>query len=223
MRSNAIELRSYETRAIAFLALAYLAGVAGIHFAVHASFILLTPFNLLLSLVLALVFHRGWTKEMSIFLALCYAVGFGAELFGVQTGLLFGEYAYGPVLGPKVWGTPLMIGVNWMLVSYTTGMTVNAIGGRWHWAGRAVAGALLMVILDLFIEPVAMAFNFWSWEGDVVPLRNYFGWFFVSLPLQAYFAFHFGEKRNKVAVALFIMQLAFFVLLGMLNINFARG
>lgn len=217
MRSSIIQDgQKWEVRAISLLAMAYLAGVIGIRIPVHADFILLTPFNLLLSLVLALAFHSVWSSQLTTFLALSYVVGFGAELFGVQTGLLFGDYEYGKVLGPKIWGTPIMIGVNWMLVSYTIGMTVNAFGEKWSWPLRAVAGALLMVVLDLFIEPVAIKYAFWEWEGGVVPLRNYLGWFAVSLPLQAYFAYHFSGQKNKVAVALFIFQLLFFLFLALI-------
>lgn len=222
--------------AIGFLALMYLAGVVGIHWQVHPDFILLTPLNLFFSLVIALYFHQSWRKGVSTgqslkksefkrskltwFLVLSYVLGFSAELFGVQTGILFGEYAYGPVLGPKIWGTPVMIGVNWMLVSYTTGMAVNAIGQQWSWPVRAVLGALLLVGLDLFIEPVAIAYDFWQWEGGVVPLRNYVGWFLVALPLQAFFAYHLKGQKNKVAAMLFIFQLAFFLLLFLLKVKF---
>ncbi|MBK8491186.1 MAG: carotenoid biosynthesis protein [Saprospirales bacterium] len=200
--------------AIGFLALMYVAGVVGIHWRVHPDFILLTPLNLLFSLVVALYFHQNRSSRLTWFLVLSYFLGFSAELFGVQTGILFGEYAYGAVLGPKIWGTPVMIGVNWMLVSYTAGMVVNAVVPEWSWQVRAVLGALLLVVLDLFIEPVAMAYDFWQWEGGVVPLRNYVGWFLVALPLQAFFAYQFKGQKNKVAAMLFIFQFAFFLLLG---------
>jgi putative membrane protein len=72
--------------------------------------------------------------------------------------------------------------------------------------------------LDLFIEPVAIAHGFWSWEGGAVPLRNYLGWFAVALPIQVFFARHFGGVKNKVAVALFIFQLGFFMALWLLGL-----
>ena len=191
----------------------YVAGVIGIHWNVHPAFILLTPLNLVASLVIALHFHKKWTSRLSQFLVLSYVLGFTAELFGVQTGILFGDYTYGKVLGPKVWGTPILIGVNWMLVSYTVGMAVNAVATGWSWPWRAVAGAGLLVVLDLFIEPVAIAHGFWEWDGGEVPLRNYLGWFLVALPLQAFFAYHFSGQKNKVAALLFILQFAFFAIL----------
>ena len=207
--------RSRQNYAILILIVLYVVGVFGVLLPIHPDFLRLTPVNLLVSLALVLWFHPSWSRQAVIFLVLCYLAGFGAELFGVQTGLLFGEYRYGAVLGPKVWDTPLMIGVNWMLVSYCAGVTVNTLAGDRRWELRAFAGAVLMVLLDMLIEPVAMSYDFWSWEGNVVPLKNYAGWFAVAFPLQIVFARWLGGIRNNVAVALFMLQVLFFLILGL--------
>ena len=38
------------------------------------------------------------------------------EAIGVNTGLLFGTYEYGANLGFKIFGVPLIIGVNWTVL-----------------------------------------------------------------------------------------------------------
>ena len=210
-----MEKRPNSRQAVWFLGSMYLFGLIGIGLPLHRDIVLLTPFNLLVSLGLALYFHIPWTIRSVSFFLLCYVLGFGAELFGVQTGLLFGEYQYGQVLGPKIWGTPLLIGANWMLLSYGGGCLSNLLWPGRSWIWRGVAAAALLVGLDLLIEPVAMTHGFWSWAGDTVPLRNYLGWFAVALPLQLYFAYFQGNIANKVAIALFFMQFAFFLLLGL--------
>ena len=202
-------------RAILVLAILYTVGVFGILLPIHEDFILLTPVNLLVSLALVLWFHPGWGQRTLAFLAVAYFTGFGAELFGVQTGILFGEYSYGRVLGPKLWGTPLMIGINWVMLGYSAGVIANRLAGSRHWLLRGLVAALLMVGLDVLIEPVAMHYGFWSWKGNEVPLRNYLGWFLVAFPLQCLFAYWLGRVQNKVAVALFILQIFFFLILGM--------
>jgi putative membrane protein len=204
-----------EPRMIGFLCLTYLAGTVGIKAGVHPDFILLTPFNLLLSLVILLYNHPQWTRASIVFPFLAYGVGFGAELFGVQTGILFGEYTYLDVLGWKLWGTPLMIGVNWILVSYSAGAVINQVMERAPGWLRAIAGSLLLVFLDIFIEPVAIEYNFWTWGGGTPPLQNYIGWFLVALPLQFFFAYKLKGVKNKVGVALFILQFLFFLVLGL--------
>ncbi len=200
--------------AILVLSILYTVGIFGILIPIHEDFIMLTPINLLVSLALMLWVHPRWEEKALAFLFIAYFVGFGAELFGVQTGILFGEYAYGSVLGPKVWGTPLIIGANWVLLGYSAGVLINTAMPGKHWLLRGAAAALLMVGLDVLIEPVAIHYGFWSWEGEAVPLRNYLGWFLVAFPLQCLFASWLGWVRNKVAIALFILQILFFLILG---------
>lgn len=205
-----------EILAISVLTILYTVGIIGITLPIHPDFVLLTPINLLVSLGIVLAFHPVWTWQMILFLIMAYFVGFGAELFGVQTGLLFGEYRYGRVLGLKLWETPLMIGVNWMLLSYTIGVTTNHLLPNGHWLLKGILAALLMVGLDVLIEPVAIRYDFWSWQGGTPPLQNYLGWFLVSLPLLCIFTKTQHRVRNKVAIALFFLQILFFAALNTL-------
>lgn len=203
--------------AIAILCILYSVGILGIILPLHEQFILLTPVNLLVSLAIVLVFHPLWTREMIRFLGLSYVIGFLAELIGVQTGLLFGDYEYGYVLGPKIWGTPLMIGVNWILLSYCAGVSTNHLFPNGKFLLKAGLAALALVALDVLIEPVAMAYDFWNWEDDRVPLRNYIGWFVVAFLLQLLFQYWMSMVHNKVAVALLLLQVLFFLILNMVS------
>ena len=200
--------------AIAVLGILYSVGIVGILLPIHEQFILLTPFNLLISLGLVLYFHKDWNKAIYSYIIIAYVVGFSAEVFGVQTGLLFGDYQYGPVLGWKLLDTPLMIGVNWVMLGYCAGVLANILLKGQHWVLRGVLAALLMVGLDVIIEPVAIAHDFWHWDDVEVPLRNYIGWFLVALPLECLFAYWLPNVRNKVAIGLFILQILFFGILG---------
>jgi len=213
LSANRALWQSAATRSIAVLTILYIVGLFGILLPLHTDFILLTPLNLLVSMGLVLWHHGDWAKRTVYYLLIAYVAGFGAELLGVQTGLLFGDYAYGPVLGPKVWGTPLMIGVNWMMLGYCAGVLSNALLPGRTFGLRGLLAALLMVGLDVIIEPVAMAYEFWDWEGGAVPFSNYLGWFLVALPLELLFAYWHKGLRNKVGVALFLLQALFFLTL----------
>ncbi|MEO1515300.1 MAG: carotenoid biosynthesis protein [Bacteroidota bacterium] len=203
------------TLASAFLIIWYMVGTVGILIPVHEQFVLLTPLNLLLSLAIVFYFHNDWNARTVGVLACCFVGGYAAELFGVHTGLLFGNYAYGPVLGWKWQETPLMIGVNWMMLVYCIGTTINRFLERSGWLVKVLMGAALMVSLDILIEPVAMYYDFWSWEGNVVPIKNYIGWFGVSLPLFGLFFWQLPKARNKVAFVLLLIQFLFFWILGL--------
>lgn len=171
----------------------------------------LTPMNLLLTNTLLFLFHRRWNVAFLFFAAVVFAVGFLSEVLGVHTGLLFGDYSYGSALGMKLWEVPLLIGLNWLMLVYTTGHISNYT--RFPWPLKALIGALLMVLLDFFIEPVAMQFDFWSWQQDVIPFSNYVGWFSVALLLQLYFQRAGSHTQNPMAPYVYVVQLLFFIAL----------
>jgi uncharacterized membrane protein len=169
----------------------------------------LTPMNLLLTNFLLFSFHRNWNASFVLFAVVVATVGFMSEVVGVHTGLLFGDYAYGASLGAKVWDVPLLIGLNWLMLVYTTGHLVNLT--RLHWLAKALLGALLMVLLDFFLEPVAVAFDFWSWQGGAIPWSNYAGWLGVALLLHVYFQWAPIYKHNQLAPYVYLVQVIFFV------------
>lgn len=201
--------------AILVLTILYIVGVFGILIPIHEQFILLTPLNLLTSLGLVLIFHKNWTTSMTIFVAIAFSIGFGIEILGVQTGLVFGEYSYGKVLGPKLLGTPFMIGVNWIMLTYCSAITIQTVLPKLSKVIKAILGAATLVLLDFLIEPIAIQYDFWSWGGVDIPIQNYIAWFIISFGLSFIFYQIVGGQSNKVAIALLILQFAFF---GILNI-----
>ncbi|GAB5552462.1 MAG: hypothetical protein Sapg2KO_20530 [Saprospiraceae bacterium] len=208
---------TYENLAIIVLSILYLVGIVGISIPIHPDFALLTPLNLLFSLATVLYFHPNWNRDSLLFLILCFGIGYGAEVFGVHTGLLFGSYEYGPVLGPKILETPLMIGVNWILLAYSSGMLINQLLPKQNKVIKAASAALVMVGLDIFIEPVAIKYDFWQWEGRTTPpLQNFFGWWLVAFIVLLFFTFLLKKQKNKVAIALLALQFIFFIALNLL-------
>ena len=174
-------------------------------------FELATPFNLLLISLLLLFFHQDWNYTFVVFAVLCAVLGFLVEVAGVHTGVIFGDYAYGPTLGFKLWDVPLLIGLNWLVLIYCTGMiTYRATP---YWVVNAVLGSTLMIVLDIFIEPVAVALDFWQWSNDIIPLQNFIGWFVTAFVLQSLYHLLPFKKGNQIARSVFYVQLAFFITL----------
>ncbi|GHC23414.1 hypothetical protein GCM10010082_14600 [Kushneria pakistanensis] len=212
------ERRLRPTPVIILLSLIYLAGVIGIALPVHDQFIRLTPLTLLSSLALVLAFHPGPRGRLWGYVALCYIVGFAAEALGTSTGILFGDYAYGHVLGPTLWHTPLIIGVNWALLLYCLNVVVQRVLPGLSRPLKGVIGAGLMVALDMLIEPVAIHHEMWAWGDTLVPLSNYVGWFIVSLPISILFHYLFTRVHNPVAIAVALLMAGFFAALNLLGV-----
>jgi uncharacterized membrane protein len=200
--------------AIVFMFIMYSVGILGFILKIHPDFPLLTPFNLILSLAMCLVFHsQKNTKFLSICLFIA-AAGFSIEAIGVNTGKIFGVYHYGKTLGFKLWQTPLSISINWLLTSYCAAMFINQLlSEKINVFFKALLAAFVMVGLDILIEPVAMKTDMWTWENNIIPLQNYLGWFLTALPLQIILFYTIGHAKNKVAFSVFILQALFFLIL----------
>lgn len=199
--------------AIAILIILYTVGIVGFLLPIDKNFPLLTPLNLVLSCLLIIPAKEERAAKTFFFLRLCFVVGLLAEMIGVNTGLIFGSYTYGPVLGYQILGTPIMIGINWAMLSYCAGVSINSLLKNSNWILKSLAGATLMVLLDVLIEPVAMHYDFWQWGNNIVPIQNYIAWFSISLVLLLVFNKILGHVVNKAAIVLFILQFVFFGIL----------
>ncbi|NQV52353.1 MAG: carotenoid biosynthesis protein [Flavobacteriales bacterium] len=199
-------MKSRQNISIAVLIIFHGVGIGGILLGDPDQFLQLTPINLLLTLAIVLFNHVDWQRAWILWLTM--GLGFLIEVMGVHTGFPFGTYSYGEVLGIKLWSTPLIIGVNWLILLYGA----NAMAKKFAmtpWA-QALVAAGLMVVLDYLIEPVAIRFDLWSWEGGVPPLMNYMGWFGSALLLSLLWQYGKLRLNTTIATAVYATELIFF-------------
>ncbi|WPR74728.1 carotenoid biosynthesis protein [Algoriphagus sp. NG3] len=195
----------------------YAVGVIGLSLPEYREmFLKLTPAQLLVSLVILLGFHKGWNEAFPIFATAAFWIGFGAEAIGIHTGYLFGDYVYGPTLGPKLWDVPIVIGVNWFLLVYLTGTVFHRTTDNDYYA--ALLGATAMVVIDYILEPVAVALDMWYWKFDIIPSGNYFSWFAVAFLIHLIYRKANFERENPLAAWMLICMVLFFTIL-----NFTLG
>ena len=166
-----------------------ISGIIGVMSSEQDWFLSLTPLNLLLSLAIVLWHVKVYNYKVIIGLAIPFFLGFTAEALGVNFGLIFGTYAYGENLGYKIFGVPLMICVNWTLLTATTADVAAYISKNRVFS--ALIGAALMTGLDMILEVSAPRFDFWEFKDGVVPLQNYLGWFITA------FIAHLGYQSFK--------------------------
>ncbi len=194
---------------IALLIAFYFFGIVGILTDNQTiDFLSLTPLNLIVNLFVLLLNHEKGTKKQWILFGAIAIFGFFVEVVGVNTGYIFGNYVYESTLGWRILNTPCIIGINWLLLTYTVTYTFsNFVKYKFI---TAFFCALMLLLLDILIEPVAMNYDFWTWQNNIVPIRNYVAWFCISFFL-CYIISHFkGESKNKLAPYLLILQFIFF-------------
>lgn len=204
-----------ESNVLYFLLLIYTVGVIG-----HILDILrpvmaeLTPFTLLMTCGFILYFFfSADNKQKSILLVVCiYVSTFIIELIGVNTGNIFGSYTYGETLGVKIVETPLIIGVNWIIII----LGAKSLTDRFQIGNvvlKSVLGALFCLIFDLVLEQVAPDLGYWFWRNEQIPLQNYVAWFGISLGLLLVSEMTKIKAIPKIAGYIFVLQFLFFIML----------
>lgn len=189
-------------------------------------FMAITPVNLLVVAGLLFYSHSKWDARTIIVLAVIAISSFLVEAVGVNTGLIFGEYSYGRTLGPALLNTPLMIGVNWIILVYICHSVAvmiferlpdrSAVGQFYAKAPAlmvAIVGAVLMVAYDFVLEPSAIELDMWTWAGEGIPLQNYLAWYFFSFVFILLFGLSRVNTRNVLALPVYLVQVVFFLIL----------
>ena len=137
-----------------------------------------------------------------------FFIGFIAEWLGVKFGFLFGNYSYGANLGIKLDNVPIIMGINWVILSLAT----RGIIQRFFKLPimKILVSSVLMVSLDVLLEPLAPQLDYWSFDTMVAPLSNYIGWLIYSILIQSLLELVQFKGHFKISLHILIIQLLFF-------------
>jgi uncharacterized membrane protein len=200
---------------------------------------------------------HGWktlgTRGVCAFFVIAYtipllyeytnALGFG--------GLVGCTVTYSDLLGPKFLGkTPYIIPLVWAIFMYCAYTMTNIIFNRIKtnpeseetislpWFGKmfglGVVSGLIMVSMDLLIDPVMVSLGAWHWStvGPFfgIPLWNYEGW--VEIPTVIFLLYSLyrrlrkrtqvyigGENRSSLTVLVVVLYLVVLLLFVMYTVN----
>lgn len=203
-------------------------GVLGMLFTPYKDwFVSSTPLVLLFMFLLLANTQLKSIKNFLLSFAIAFVISMATEIIGVNTGLLFGEYQYGPVLGPKILGVPWLIGLNWFVIVYCSGsflfQSIELMKSKLNIPlTRATSttvvvlgGAAMATFFDFILEPVAVKLNFWTWNNGDIPLFNYLCWFVVSAVLLRINLQLKQVNAHVFASSLLIIQAVFFLMLNL--------
>jgi len=202
-------IRLIMTAFIVFFAV----GIAGLAAeATRTLFISLTPLALFLSLTAIAAFHQPVlpVREFLVF-TLIFISSFLIEAVGVNTGKIFGHYTYLEGLGPLIFNTPLLIGVNWVVLVYCTASITERIPANNFL--KILTASLLMVAYDVIMELVAPEMRMWEFANLTVPLKNYAAWFALALAFHSLLKICRIRITNRIAPFIFFVQASFFIIL----------
>jgi putative membrane protein len=211
------------------LAILYLVGLLGIANLLpipRGYFVALSPLHLIICFILVGISHlisqRAFMHPYLVIWAWAIATaGFLIEIIGVSTTYPFGDYYYGETLGFKLFDVPVLIGINWLMLSYSTRCLLDQFFTL-NWIIKSLLGGLIMVCLDVFIEPIAQDLGYWTWAQPddsliVAPYQNYLSWFIISiLFIGASYQLLPNKINNYVAIINLLLQFLFFILLNLI-------
>ena len=173
----------------------------------------LIPLVLILSFILLVIYHpkqSSYRLSILVFTGI-YISGLIVEMIGVNTGIIFGEYSYGPNLGLKILNTPVIIGLNWLILVYTTSSLFEKI--NIHANYKILLASVSMLAYDIVLEQVAPFTGMWNWHEGNIPVRNYMAWFVIALIFHTLLKTVGIKTENAVSKNLFISQFVFFLIL----------
>lgn len=189
-----------------------LAGV--VQYAVGLTYVLnLTPLVIGIITALTVLFWDASAKNRVYLAISAMVIGMLIEIIGVNSGIVFGDYSYGPLLGLKIFGVPVLIGITWLLVTLSAWQIVSFSNLNKFY--KIIVASWLVVMFDLVLEQFATAYGLWSWQNAVIPLKNYVTWFVVGAVIVTLYAFFAKQKQPSIfgASMLPLMALFFWLML----------
>lgn len=140
-------------------------------------------------------------RDILVFLAICLVIGNIFENVGVRTGFPYGHYYFTDLMGPRLFGVPILLGLayvgmgylSWTLGSLILGGTVPVAGSRV--VTLPLVAAFVMVAWDLSQDPVwSTIVRAWVWlHGGAyfgVPASNFLGWYVTVYIIYQSFALY---------------------------------
>lgn len=189
-----------------------LAGV--VQYAVGLTYVLnLTPLVIGIITALTVLFWDASAKNRVYLAISAMVIGMLVEIIGVNSGIVFGNYSYGPLLGLKIFGVPVLIGITWLLVTLSAWQIVSYSNLNKFY--KIIVASWLVVMFDLVLEQFATAYGLWAWQNAVIPLKNYVTWFVVGAVIVTLYAFFAKQKQPSIfgASMLPLMALFFWLML----------
>ncbi|MHA7060233.1 carotenoid biosynthesis protein [Aquimarina sp. M1] len=174
-------------------------------------FILITPYTLVLVSIAVFSHHKNWNVKTMAVLASIFILSFVTEIIGVATGKLFGVYSYGKGLGFKIADVPVIIGLNWVFLSYASNSIISKYTSNNNLI--IIGAASLMVVYDSLLEKAAPLIDMWMFAKNEPPIKNYIIWFLLGLIFNWAIQKFKVNTSNRPARGLFFVQFVFFIVL----------
>ncbi len=174
-------------------------------------FILVTPYTLVFVAVAIFSHHKKWNSKTILVFTSIFILSVITEMIGVATGNLFGVYTYGNGLGIKIADVPIVIGLNWVFLTYASNSIISKFTSNNILI--TIGAAIVMVLYDTVLEKAAPLMDMWVFLKNEPPIDNYVVWFLMALFFNGCLQFFKINTDNTSARWLFMSQFVFFIII----------
>lgn len=198
-----------------FIWIFYSIGIVGIGIpGTREFFTYLIPFAFLVALVVLFIADRSDQRRFFPFAVALFFTAYIVELIGVNTGIIFGDFSFGRTLGPRIFNTPISIGLIWIILVYCATIIVSQFTDNSYFI--SFLATVLMVVFDMVLEGPAGILDMWNWDWAHIPMQNFLAWFVISWIFTGSLQLWRVELKNPVAGTLFAAQFVFFLILNLI-------
>ena len=186
-------------------------GVFGILVIDFDLFLSLSPISLIFTFFIVVCSNIEVSYKSFATIIIIFFLSIISEIIGVNYGILFGSYYYGDNLGYSMYGVPLVIGLNWVVLTVSCGNIASYFFEKNKYLS-IFFGSLLMLILDVIMEQVSSNIDFWYFNDDNL-IFNYITWFILGACNQYFYQSLNYTKNLVISVNVYLSFIVFFIIL----------
>ena len=186
-------------------------GVFGILVIDFDLFLSLSPISLIFTFLIVVCSNIEVSYKSFATIIIIFFLSIISEIIGVNYGILFGSYYYGDNLGYSMYGVPLVIGLNWVVLTVSCGNIASYFFEKNKYLS-IFFGSLLMLILDVIMEQVSGNIDFWYFNDDNL-IFNYITWFILGAFNQYFYQSLNYTKNLVISVNVYLSFIVFFLIL----------
>jgi len=186
-------------------------GVFGILVIDFDLFLSLSPISLIFTFLIVAYSNIEVSYKSFATIIFIFSLSIISEIIGVNYGLLFGSYYYGENLGYSIYGVPLVIGLNWVVLTVSSGNIASYFFEKNKYLSIFI-GSLLMLILDVIMEQVSGNIDFWYFNDESL-IFNYVTWFLLGACNQYFYQNLNYTKNLVISVNVYLSFIVFFLIL----------
>ena len=147
------------------------------------------------------------SRGVFVFAGLCLGVGTISESIGLRTGFPFGHYRFTDLMGPQIFGLPILLVLAYVGMGYLSWVVGLALlgGENKPLSGKRIVllplmASIVMTAWDLSMEAVwADIDHAWVWRDGGsyygVPISNFLGWLFTVYAFYQLFALYLRNRE----------------------------